>query len=212
MNVKYVITAVISGGIGFAAGWFIKQKLDDKLIATIAEELTADANIPDLSAEDLVDQELADSAIQAVSKYKGVTINPPKKVILHEEDMHPMDSNEDINTGEDKPYLITVEQYEDEDDNWDKAEYVFYTHRDDNNPYGFLVDEVAQTKVMDPHYDIGQVALDILRNTEKTKNGDVVYVRNPYLHCDIMITASDDIPDYEIYDMPSMDYDGGVKG
>lgn len=208
MNTKVAITitAVISGSIGFAAGWFIKQYQDDKVFKKIAKE-TPTPNIV------IQKQEKKEETINdVVSRYRGLQVNPPKKVVLTEEDMHPVDSHEDNPTGDDKPYLISVEMYEDENDgNWDKAEYVYYGVRNTLNPNGFLADDIAQTKVMDPIYDIGEKAWGILQMVEEGANY-ILYVRNPSLHCDIMVTVSWDEPDYERYDMPSLDYDGGVKG
>ena len=70
-------------------------------------------------------------------------------------------------------------------------------------------------KVMDPTYDIGQEALDVLRGISEGADG-TVYVRNPWLGCDIMVTVCwDELSDEEreaIEDVGDALEEGGVKG
>lgn len=214
MNKKIIFIGIVSGIAGFAIGWLLKEHLDDKRFKEIQEELMEDAD--DDSKEDEESEEKESNVTEsvmndAIRRYKGVKINPtdgtepnhvqPKKVVINEDDAV-KESN--------KPVIIPVEEYEDEmnhiGDTWDKVEYTYYPSAD------LLVDSIAQVKVMDYSYDIGTEALDILRNLDEGSSGQVLYVRNPYLGCDIMITVDWDEPNAEMYDVPDLDYDGGVKG
>lgn len=214
MNNKIIFVGIVSGIAGFAIGWLLKEHLDDKRFKEIQEELIKDAdndskeNGDDEKKESNVTESIANDAIL---RYKGVKINPtddtktdhvqPKKVVINEGDTKEQSS---------KPVIIPVEEYEDEmnhiGDTWDKVEYTYYPSAD------LLVDSIAQVKVMDYSYDIGTEALDILRNLDEGSGGQVLYVRNPYLGCDIMIMVDWDEPNAEMFDVPDLDYDGGVKG
>ena len=213
MNKKIIFIGIGSGIAGFTIGWLLKEHLDDKRFKEIQEELMGDAD--DDSKEDEEDEKKESNVTEsvmndAIRRYKGVKINPtdgtkpnhvPPKVVINEED-----KKEESN----KPIIIPVEEYEDEmnhiGDTWDKVEYTYYPSAD------LLVDSIAQVKVMDYSYDIGTEALDVLRNLDEGSSGQVLYVRNPYLGCDIMIMVDWDEPNGEMYDVPDLDYDGGVKG
>ena len=85
-------------------------------------------------------------------------------------------------------------------------EYRYYPSAD------LLVDDINDVRVMDYTYDIGSEALDIIRNAPEGEE-TMVFVRNPYLGCDIQITVDWDEPNAEFYDVPDLnDMDGGVKG
>lgn len=213
MNKKIIFVGIGSGIAGFAIGWLLKEHLDDKRFKEIQEELMEDVGDDSKEAEEDEQKEsnVTESVMNdAIRRYKGVKINPtddtkpnhvPPKVVINEED-----KKEESN----KPVIIPVEEYEDEmnhiGDTWDKVEYTYYPSAD------LLVDSIAQVKVMDYSYDIGTEALDILRNLDEGSSGQVLYVRNPYLGCDIMITVDWDEPNAEMFDVPDLDYDGGVKG
>lgn len=200
-----IAVAAVSGLVGFAAGWVVKEKLDDKRFEEIREELEKDTPEEE-SSNDNVEKETVnghDAAEDAIKRYSGVQVNPdrakkPEKVVLTEEQVKKPDG----------PVVISVEEYEDEmdQDGWDKAEYRYYPSAD------LLVDDVANTRVMDYTYDVGSEALDILRNISEGSDG-IVYVRNPYLGCDIMITVDWEEPNAEFYDVPDLnEMEGGVKG
>ena len=213
MNKKIIFVGIGSGIAGFTIGWFLKEHLDDKRFKEIQEELMGDVDDDSKEAEEDEQKEsnVTESVMNdAIRRYKGVKINPtddtkpnhvPPKVVINEED-----KKEESN----KPIIIPVEEYEDEmnhiGDTWDKVEYTYYPSAD------LLVDSIAQVKVMDYSYDIGTEALDILRNLDEGSSGQVLYVRNPYLGCDIMIVVDWDEPNAEMFDVPDLDYDGGVKG
>ena len=204
--VKYLLTGVISGAVGFAAGWFIRQKLYDKIFADIAEQIQLD---------DMFRIEKEESAKEAIEKYNGTEVNPvsteprviPQKVVLTEEDLAAKDKKQDY-TG---PKVISIEDWNDEmeqDPDWDKIEYVYFPKKD------FLCDYENGLRIMDYVYEIGSEALDILRGLKDNVQEDaVVYVRNPYLGCDIQITVDYDDVDPEMFDIPNLnDMEGGVKG
>lgn len=218
MNAKIVLisiaSALVGGGIGFAAGWFIKEKLDDKIIADIAEQITIDEMFFKEKEKEL--KATTEDAKRAVRRYSGVEVNPvsiplgtetPKKIILTEEQANKIRQNR---VKENKPIVISAEEYQDEtpggDDDWDKMEYRYYPSAD------LLVDDINDVRSMDYTYEIGSEALDILRNMNNGEEG-IVYIRNPYLGCDIQITVDWDEPNAEWYDVPDLnDMEGGVKG
>ena len=219
--IKFALVALGSGAIGFAAGWFIKEKLDDKFFDEIREQITeAEANLA--SSNEELEKVRHDFAQSAINKYNGVEVNPviPKKVILTEADMAARGRDEALDknkkwapekqdyTG---PKVISLEDWNDEmeqDPDWDKLEYTYFPTKD------FLCDFEAGLRIMDYTYEIGSEALDILRNLDKEKQEDaIVYVRNPYLGCDIQITVDWDEPNAEWFDVPNLnDVEGGVKG
>lgn len=139
------------------------------------------------------------------SKYRG-------KYVIHENE-----GLREASASVDKPVIIDVETYEDEmeQDDWDKLEYTFYAHRTEQCPNGLLIDNETGLKVSDPVGDIGEEALDVLRNISEGSDG-VVYVRNPILGCDIMVDVSwDELTDEEreaMEDIGDANEEGGVKG
>ncbi len=214
------ITAVISGAAGFAAGWFIKQKKDEELLCEMDEYVTeavAEYQKTINSLESTITSQRKVNASHAINKYKGVEVNPvekevkeeqrpiPQKVVINEGDIH---KQEPDNMG---PRLIPIEEWNDEMDqepDWDKLEYTYFPKAD------LLCDEEAMIRIMDYTYEIGSEALGILRNLDKNKQDDaVLYVRNPYLGCDIQITVDWDEPNAEWFDYEDIaNMEGGVKG
>lgn len=236
---KEVILAFIAGAlcgglIGFAAGWLIKEKEDDKFFDDLNKDLEKMQNELIEDAENARKRE--DSAVEAMSRYKGVVINPmneeqketikdemvkPQKMILTEEQADNIRRNHNISHFTDKlkkrlsnseepmgPVVISAEDYLDDEqsDGWDKMEYRYYPSAD------LLVDDVNDVRIMDYTYEIGSEALDIIRNAPEGEE-TMVFVRNPYLNCDFQITVDWDEPNAEFYDVPDLnDMDGGVKG
>ena len=214
------ITAVISGAAGFAAGWFIKQKKDEELLWEMDEYVTnavAEYQKTINSLETTIVSQRKVNASHAINKYKGVEVNPvekevkeeqrpiPPKVVINEGDIQ---KQEPDNMG---PRLISIEDWNDEMDqepDWDKLEYTYFPKAD------LLCDEEAMIRIMDYTYEIGSEALDVLRNLDENKQDDaVLYVRNPYLGCDIQITVDWEEPNAEWFDPEDIgNMEGGVKG
>lgn len=220
------ITAVISGAAGFAAGWFIKQKKDEELLWEMDEYVTntvAEYQKTINSLETTIVSQRKVNAAHAINKYKGMEVNPvknevkeeqrpvqeerpiPPKVVINESDIQ---KQEPDNMG---PRLISIEDWNDEmeqESDWDKLEYTYFPKAD------LLCDEEAMIRIMDYTYEIGSDALDILRNLDENKQEDaVLYVRNPYLGCDIQITVDWEEPNAEWFDVDDLaNMEGGVKG
>lgn len=205
---------IVGIGGGFAAGWIIKEKLDDKMFEDIAKEFERLENEYAAKEEEEPVKKLdpdAGTVEGVINKYKGVEVNPmkiPEKIILTEEQANIIRKNNERRQQSAGPVVISAEDYFDEQDNdgWDKQEYRYYPSAD------LLVDDVNDLRVMDYMYDIGSEALDIIRNAPEGED-TMIFVRNPYLGCDIQITVDWDEPNAEFYDVPDLnDMDGGVKG
>lgn len=214
MILMFIAGLLVGGGAGFAAGWFIKEKLDDKMFEDIAEEIDNIENEYAKKAEEESIKKLdpdAGTIEGVINKYKGVEVNPvkkPEKIVLTEEQANLIRKNNEKRQQSAGPIVISAEDYLDDQDNdgWDKQEYRYYPSAD------LLVDDMNDVRVMDYMYDIGSEALDIIRNAPEGEE-TMVYVRNPYLGCDIQITVDWDEPNAEFYDVPDLnDMDGGVKG
>lgn len=210
----FIAGLLVGGGAGFAAGWFIKEKLDDKMFEDIAKEIDNIENEYAKKAEEESVKKLdpdAGTIEGVINKYKGVEVNPvkkPEKIVLTEEQANLIRKNNEKRQQSAGPIVISAEDYLDDEDNdgWDKQEYRYYPSAD------LLVDDMNDVRVMDYTYDIGSEALDIIRNAPEGEE-TMVYVRNPYLGCDIQITVDWDEPNAEFYDVPDLnDMDGGVKG
>lgn len=228
MRTKFILMFIagllVGGGAGFAAGWFIKEKLDDKMFEDIAKELD---RIEDEYAKKEEEESVkkldpdAGTIEGVINKYKGVEVNPvktdsvveklnkiPEKIVLTEEQANLIRKNNERRQQSAGPVVISAEDYFDDEDNdgWDKQEYRYYPSAD------LLVDDMNDVRVMDYTYDIGSEALDIIRNAPEGED-TMVFVRNPYLGCDIQVTVDWDEPNAEFYDVPDLnDMDGGVKG
>lgn len=214
MILMFIAGLLVGGGAGFAAGWFIKEKLDDKMFDDIAKEIDNIENEYAKKAEEESIKKLdpdAGTIEGVINKYKGVEVNPvkkPEKIVLTEEQANLIRKNNEKRQQSAGPIVISAEDYLDDQDNdgWDKQEYRYYPSAD------LLVDDMNDVRVMDYMYDIGSEALDIIRNAPEGEE-TMVYVRNPYLGCDIQITVDWDEPNAEFYDVPDLnDMDGGVKG
>lgn len=218
MRTKFILMFIagllVGGGAGFAAGWFIKEKLDDKMFEDIAKEIDRiESEYAKKEEEETVKKLDPDAGTieGVINKYKGVEVNPvkkPEKIILTEEQANLIRKNNEKRQQSAGPVVISAEDYFDEQDNdgWDKQEYRYYPSAD------LLVDDMNDVRVMDYTYDIGSEALDIIRNAPEGED-TMVFVRNPYLGCDIQITVDWDEPNAEFYDVPDLnDMDGGVKG
>lgn len=223
MILMFIGGLIVGIGGGFAAGWIIKEKLDDKMFEDIAKELDRIENEYVKKAEEesvKIDPD-AGTIEGVINKYKGVEVNPvkmdnvveklnkiPEKIVLTEEQANLIRNNNEKRRQSAGPVVISAEDYFDEQDNdgWDKQEYRYYPSAD------LLVDDVNDVRVMDYMYDIGSEALEIIRNAPEGED-TMVFVRNPYLGCDIQITVDWDEPNAEFYDVPDLnDMDGGVKG
>ncbi len=224
MILMFIGGLIVGLGGGFAAGWIIKEKLDDKMFEDIAKELDRIENEYVKKAEEESVKKLdpdAGTIEGVINKYKGVEVNPvkmddiaeklnkiPEKIVLTEEQANLIRKNNERRQQSAGPVVISAEDYFDEQDNdgWDKQEYRYYPSAD------LLVDDINDVRVMDYMYDIGSEALDIIRNAPEGED-IMVFVRNPYLGCDIQITVDWDEPNAEFYDVPDLnDMDGGVKG
>lgn len=224
MILMFIGGLIVGIGGGFAAGWVIKEKLDDKMFEDIAKELDRIENEYVKKAEEESVKKLdpdAGTIEGVINKYKGVEVNPvkmdsvveklnkiPEKIVLTEEQANLIRKNNEKRQQSAGPIVISAEDYLDDEDNdgWDKQEYRYYPSAD------LLVDDINDVRVMDYTYDIGSEALDIIRNAPEGEE-TMVYVRNPYLGCDIQITVDWDEPNAEFYDVPDLnDMDGGVKG
>lgn len=214
MILMFIGGLIVGIGGGFAAGWIIKEKLDDKMFEDIAKELDRIENEYVKKAEEESVKKLdpdAGTIEGVINKYKGVEVNPvkiPEKIVLTEEQANHIRKNNEKRQQSAGPVVISAEDYFDDEDNdgWDKQEYRYYPSAD------LLVDDINDVRVMDYMYDIGSEALDIIRNAPEGED-TMVFVRNPYLGCDIQITVDWDEPNAEFYDVPDLnDMDGGVKG
>ena len=214
MILMFIGGLIVGIGGGFAAGWIIKEKLDDKMFEDIAKELDRIENEYAIKAEEESVKKLdsdAGTVEGVINKYKGVEVNPvkvPEKIVLTEEQANLIRKNNERRQQSAGPVVISAEDYLDDEDSdgWDKQEYRYYPSAD------LLVDDINDVRVMDYTYDIGSEALDIIRNAPEGEE-TMVFVRNPYLGCDIQITVDWDEPNAEFYDVPDLnDMDGGVKG
>lgn len=213
MILMFIGGLIVGIGGGFTAGWIIKEKLDDKMFEDIAKELDRIENEYAKKAEEESVKKLdpdAGTIEGVINKYKGVEVNPvkPEKIVLTEEQANLIRKNNEKRQQSAGPIVISAEDYLDDEDNdgWDKQEYRYYPSAD------LLVDDINDVRVMDYTYDIGSEALDIIRNAPEGEE-TMVFVRNPYLGCDIQITVDWDEPNAEFYDVPDLnDMDGGVKG
>ena len=213
MILMFIGGLIVGIGGGFAAGWIIKEKLDDKMFEDIAKELDRIENEYVKKAEEESVKKLdsdAGTVEGVINKYKGVEVNPvkPEKIVLTEEQANLIRKNNEKRQQSAGPIVISAEDYLDDEDNdgWDKQEYRYYPSAD------LLVDDINDVRVMDYTYDIGSEALEIIRNAPEGEE-TMVFVRNPYLGCDIQITVDWDEPNAEFYDVPDLnDMDGGVKG
>ena len=213
MILMFIGGLIVGIGGGFAAGWIIKEKLDDKMFEDIAKELDRIENEYVKKAEEESVKKLdsdAGTVEGVINKYKGVEVNPvkPEKIVLTEEQANLIRKNNEKRQQSAGPIVISAEDYLDDEDNdgWDKQEYRYYPSAD------LLVDDINDVRVMDYTYDIGSEALEIIRNAPEGEE-TMVFVRNPYLGCDIQITVDWDEPNAEFYDVPDLNnMDGGVKG
>ena len=81
MILMFIGGLIVGIGGGFAAGWIIKEKLDDKMFEDIAKELDRIENEYVKKAEEESVKKLDSDAgtIEGViNKYKGVEVNPVK--------------------------------------------------------------------------------------------------------------------------------------
>ena len=205
---NYIIVGVIGLGAGMLAGWFGHKLYIDHLAKQLDEN------------EEEFEEVDEDEYYNALDTYNGVVINPtvdddeetpvkPSKITVKEEVQHPVDSNEDDNTGEDSPYLITIEQYEDETRNWDKAEYTYFAKPTELRPQGCVVDEIAGMEVLDVKNDTGFTLAQLKQFFDE--HGEILCVRNPELACDIMVRKSMEDVYLEEYEGVPIDHEGGEK-
>lgn len=221
MNYKVIIACIVSAGAGFAGGWFLKKHLDDKEFDALDDAYREYYEAFNKKLKQTSNE--AKSVSEALAEYKGVEINSdrgeipqPQKIILTEEEYkatHPTDSDEDNSTGDrGEPYDISVEQYEDESQNWEKTEYTYYRNTTEPklNPYGILIDELADAVIMDAKYDTGYALSELKALFADQPDGSIIYVRNPYLICDIAVKVSDEELDPEYYDTIQHNDEGRV--
>lgn len=211
-----ILVGMTASLAGFGIGWFAgREMLVDELFKNSTEvddfeEEPVETEYPVDNENRAIRLEEARAELKArASQYDGKKLY--HKYIIKEGEEEPA-KNTDF-----KPVIIDVETYEDEmeQDNWDKIEYTFFANRTENCPNGILIDEYAGLKVVDPVYDIGQEALDILRAVPEGTEANV-YVRNPILACDILVRVSwDPLTDEELEayeDIGDLAEEGGVKG
>lgn len=91
------------------------------------------------------------------------------------------------------PYLISVDQFADENDDYRKASCTYYTEDK-------VICETSHNEKIDPRY-VGQDHLDMLENSDI----DILYVRNEYLQIDYEIDKYDGSYSYEVLGEESLD-------
>lgn len=91
------------------------------------------------------------------------------------------------------PYLISVDQFADENDDYRKASCTYYTEDK-------VICETSHNEKIDPRY-VGQDNLDMLENSDI----DILYVRNEYLQIDYEIDKYDGSYSYEVLGEESLD-------
>lgn len=107
--------------------------------------------------------------------------------------MHVEDFTPDTTPVAADPYLISVDQFSDEHDEYRKASCTYYTEDK-------VICETSHNEKIDPRY-VGQDHLDMLENSDL----DILYVRNEYLQIDYEIDKYDGSYSYEVLGEESLD-------
>ena len=107
--------------------------------------------------------------------------------------MHVEDFTPDTTPVAADPYLISVDQFADEHDEYRKASCTYYTEDK-------VICETSHNEKIDPRY-VGQDHLDMLENSDL----DILYVRNEYLQIDYEIDKYDGSYSYEVLGEESLD-------
>ena len=107
--------------------------------------------------------------------------------------MHVEDFTPDTTPVAADPYLISVDQFADEHDEYRKASCTYYTEDK-------VICETSHNEKIDPRY-VGQDHLDMLENSDI----DMLYVRNEYLQIDYEIDKYDGSYSYEVLGEESLD-------
>lgn len=165
-KIKYALTFAVGAAVGVAASW--------KLLKTKYEKIAKEEINSVIDA--FSQQECDDTDVDADTDIseETPTTNPVVEMNTYHDKVRDYTTKEDTNEDHSGPYLITEDEYGEEDD-YDCIELEFFA---DN----VLVDDGFDI-VRDPAAIIGEEALEKLKTTED----DSIFVRNPALNCDYEI-------------------------
>lgn len=184
-----------NAGLSFETAKLIAEKNQKALEAKEAKLREEQKDIS------VVQQNYAKKYEEAKSKVKQVDPEPFMEMI----EKAPKSLEEIIDTAEVEdftpdtkpvaadPYLISVDQFADENDDYRKASCTYYTEDK-------VICETSHNEKIDPRY-VGQDNLDMLENSDI----DILYVRNEYLQIDYEIDKYDGSYSYEVLGEESLD-------
>lgn len=191
-DAKYRIDIYEQAGLAFETAKAIAKKNMEALEAKESKlrERKNDISVVNKDYAKMYDE--TKRKVKQVDKEKAMDIlkNAPESLddVMHVEDFTP-----NTNTAKDEPYLISVDQFADEHDDYRKASCTYYTEDK-------VICETSHNEKIDPRY-IGQENLDMLSDS----NIDIIYVRNEYLEIDYEIDKYDGSYAYEVLGEESLD-------
>lgn len=191
-DAKYRIDIYEQAGLAFETAKAIAKKNMEALEAKESKlrERKNDISVVNKDYAKMYDE--TKRKVKQVDKEKAMDIlkNAPESLddVMHVEDFTP-----NTNTAKDEPYLISVDQFADEHDDYRKVSCTYYTEDK-------VICETSHNEKIDPRY-IGQENLDMLSDS----NIDIIYVRNEYLEIDYEIDKYDGSYAYEVLGEESLD-------
>lgn len=179
-------------GLAFDTAKLIAEKNKQALEA---KEAKLRENKKDIS---VVAQNYAKKYEESKNKVKQVDTEKAMEILKDapeslDDVMHVEDFTPDTTPVAADPYLISVDQFADENDDYRKASCTYYTEDK-------VICETSHNEKIDPRY-VGQDNLDMLENSDI----DILYVRNEYLQIDYEIDKYDGSYSYEVLGEESLD-------
>lgn len=179
-------------GLAFDTAKLIAEKNKQALEAKEAKLREDKKDISVVSQNYAKKYEESKNKVKQVDTEKAMEIlkDAPESLddVMHVEDFTP-----DTTPVAADPYLISVDQFADEHDEYRKASCTYYTEDK-------VICETSHNEKIDPRY-VGQDHLDMLENSDI----DMLYVRNEYLQIDYEIDKYDGSYSYEVLGEESLD-------
>ena len=191
-DAKYRIDIYEQAGLAFETAKAIAEKNKQALAAKEAKLRENKNDISVINRDYTKLYEESKSRVKQVDEEKAMKIlkDAPESFddVMQVEDFTP-----NTTAAKDEPYLISVDQFADEHDDYRKASCTYYTEDK-------VICETSHNEKIDPRY-IGQDNLDMLSDS----NIDIIYVRNEYLEIDYEIDKYDGSYAYEVLGEESLD-------
>lgn len=180
-------------GLAFETAKAMAQKNKEALEAKEAKLRESQKDISIVSKNYSKMYEEAKSKVKQVDKEKAMEIIKDAPESFDELVNEVEDFTPDTTPVREDPYLISVDQFADENDDYRKASCTYYTEDK-------VICETSHNEKIDPRY-VGQENLDMLSDS----NIDILYVRNEYLQIDYEIDKYDGSYAYEVLGEESLD-------